>query len=157
MYDFPAFRQQINEDGNVILQMRKELIQILQHYTSQQFRAGSVSQQAFANKPAPKFILNTLCTAIACFTIHTHQQWPNLFGELIQYFSNDIEQAFCLLQILRYISIDCDNESIVIEESLRTSYYNYIDTAVRNQIFKGILEFWAQNVPQLLQNQNIPP
>ena len=29
MYDFPAFRQQMNEDPNVILQMRKELIEIL--------------------------------------------------------------------------------------------------------------------------------
>ena len=76
-----------------------------------------------------------------------------MFGELIQYFSSDIERAFCLLQILKYIANDCDNESIVIEESLRNSFYTCIDTAVRSQIFIGILEFWAKNIPQLLQSQ----
>ena len=73
-----------------------------------------------------------------------------MFGELIQYFSSDIERAFCLLQILKYIASDCDNMYIVIEESLRTSFYDCIDKAVRNQIFIGILEFWAKNIPQLL-------
>ena len=73
-----------------------------------------------------------------------------MFGELIQYFSSDIERAFCLLQILKYIANDCDNESIVIDEALRKSFYTCIDTAVRSQIFIGILEFWAKNIPQLL-------
>ena len=41
-YDFPAFRQQINEDNSVVLQMRSELVQILQHYASNNFRAGSI-------------------------------------------------------------------------------------------------------------------
>jgi len=47
--------------------MCRDLVQIITHYCSNAYRDG---------KPAPRFILNVLCTALAYLTIHTHQLWP---------------------------------------------------------------------------------
>lgn len=96
-----------------------------------------------------------LCTALAYLTIHTHQIWPTLVDDITQAFSADIDQAFCLLQVLKYMANDCDNESIVIEDSLRQTYYGRLDEAAREKIFKGIFEQWAQNLPALQANPAI--
>ena len=120
--------------------MQKEIILIIQLYASDGFRAGSQSHPAAAGQVAPRFILNVLCTALAYLTIHTHQHWTTLIDDLTLAFSKDIDQAFCLLQVLKYMANDCDNESIVIEDSLRQTYYACLDGAAREKIFKGIFE-----------------
>lgn len=109
--------------------MCSDLVLIIAHFSSTNFRNG---------KPAPRFILNVLCTALAYLTIHTHQIWPALITDITAKFSADIEQAFCLLRILKYMAEDCDNEQIVVEESLKESYYNFLDSHARVYIFKGI-------------------
>ena len=48
---------------------------------------------------------------------------------------------------------DCDNEQIVVEESVKESYYEYLDSHAREQVFKNIFNHWAQNIPQLIANQ----
>ena len=81
--------------------MCRDLVQVILHFSSTNFRNG---------KPAPRFILNVLCTALAYLTIHTHHVWPTLIGDITSAFSHDLEQAFCLLRILKYMAEDCDNE-----------------------------------------------
>lgn len=126
--------------------MCQDLVQIITHYSSTFFRDG---------KPAPRFILNVLCTALAYLTIHTHLVWPNLISDITQAFSGDIEQAFCLLRILKYMAEDCDNEQIVVEESMQESFYKFLDAHAREHIFKNIFNQWALNIPTLLSNQAV--
>ena len=88
-----------------------------------------------------------LCTALAYLSIHTHQIWPTLITDITAAFSNDLEQAFCLLRILKYMAEDCDNEQIVVEESVKESFYGYLDSHAREQVFKNIFNQWALNIP----------
>ena len=125
--------------------MCRDLAQIISHYCSTNFRDG---------KPAPRYILNTLCTALAYLTIHTHQIWPTLVSDLTTQFSGDLEQALCLMRILKYMADDCDNEQIVVEESLKQSYYHFLDSHARLHIFKNIFSKWAENLPLLVNNAN---
>jgi len=120
MYDFVALKTQIftENGGNVdvvnqqVIEMRSRIVQII------------VQLGGDANGvPAPRFILNVLCTALAYFTIHTHLEWPSLIEDLTQAFSSNIDQAICLLSTLKYMANDCDNDSIVIEDSTRSKYF----------------------------------
>jgi hypothetical protein len=44
---------------------------------------------------------------------------------------------------------DCDNTSIIIEDSVRTNYFTYLDSNARSLVFVGILNAWAQKLPGL--------
>lgn len=63
----------------------------------------------------------------------------------------DIDRALVLLSILKYMADDCDNESIVVEDSVRSNFFNYLDSQAQNSVFKAIFNFWAENLP-MLQN-----
>ena len=126
--------------------MCQQLMGIITHFCSKNFRNG---------KPCARFILNTLCTALAYLTIHTHQIWPNLVNDITAALSGDIEQAFSLLSILKYMADDCDNDEIVVEESVKESYYNLLDSHAREHVFKNIFNQWALNIPTLIQNQSV--
>jgi len=41
---------------------------------------------------------------------------------------------------------DCDNESIVIEDSIRSEYYKFLDNSSRQKVFKAILNHWASRI-----------
>ena len=148
--------------------MCQNLIQIITHFSSANFREG---------KPAPRFILNILCTAqyqtslivypkisqlliphdlyaLAYLTIHTHVVWPSLITDITQAFQGDLEQALCLLRILRYMAEDCDNEQIVVEESVKESYFYFLDSHARQYIFQNIFNQWALNIPNLPQQSD---
>ncbi len=56
-----------------------------------------------------------------------HQQWEDLIENLIASFSENEDYAYCLLTILKYMANDCDNDSIVIEDSIRKSFFEYLD------------------------------
>ena len=53
------------------------------------------------------------------------------------------EQASCLLSTLRYMANDCDNDSIIIEDSVRGSYFTFLDNSARVNVFQNILDAWA--------------
>lgn len=118
MFDFVALRFQSNEDTSVQMQMRDRLLNVMQTLSDPHFRL---------NKPAPRFILNVLATAFAYFSIHIHSKWPALIDDVAQLFQTDIDRAFVLLLILKYMADDCDNESIVVEDSVRGSFFHYLD------------------------------
>lgn len=48
---------------------------------------------------------------------------------LIFEFSTSIDLNITLLLIFKYIASDCDNESIVIDDSIRKSFFTFIDNA----------------------------
>ena len=72
-----------------------------------------------------------------------------MISDITLAFSGDIEQAFCLLRILKYMAEDCDNEQIVVEESIKESYYNFLDSHARTHIFKNIFTQWVCNLHSL--------
>jgi hypothetical protein len=44
---------------------------------------------------------------------------------------------------------DCDNESIIIEETTRQEFFNYLDKSARVFVFKNILDTWAAKLPEM--------
>ena len=44
---------------------------------------------------------------------------------------------------------DCDNESIVIEDSIRKGFFDYLDNSAKVLVFKNILDAWSERLPQI--------
>lgn len=95
---------------------------------------------------APSFILNTISIALAYFIIHTHQSWTTVIEDMTAYLSTNIDQVSCMMQVLKFMANDCDNDSIVIEDSIRKTFYKYMDGLSRVKVFKQILDFWALKI-----------
>jgi hypothetical protein len=70
-------------------------------------------------------------------------------------FQTDIERALLLLSILKYMADDCDHESIVVEDSIRSSFFNYLDTQAGSVVFKGIFDQWAQNMALISDKKKV--
>ena len=143
MFDFVALRFHCNEDISVQMQMRDRVLTVMQTLSDPHFRS---------NGPAPRFILNVLATAFAYFSIHIHAKWPSLISDVSGMFQTDIDRAFVLLSILKYMADDCDHESIVVEDSVRTSFFNYLDSQAGETVFSRIFEPWAKNM-SMVQDQ----
>ena len=85
--------------------------------------------------PIPRFILNVVCTAVAYFSMHAYPVWPSLIEDLTSLLSETEDQALCLLSTLKYMANDCDNESFIIEDSIRQGFFNYLDSSARVLVF----------------------
>jgi hypothetical protein len=57
--------------------------------------------------------------------------------------SGSVDQALCLLNTLKYMANECDNNSIVIEESIRKSFYLFLNEKSLNCVLYNILNLWA--------------
>lgn len=55
------------------------------------------------------------------------------------------DEVIQLLSIVRYLASEVDDESIVIEQSIRESFFDYID-AIANTIFTDVLDHWAKRL-----------
>lgn len=47
--------------------------------------------------------------------------------------------------VLKYMADYCDNDSIVIEESIRTSFFNFLDH-ISPLVFDSIFNLWAMKI-----------
>ena len=63
--------------------------------------------------------LHSLCTAMAILIIHINESWPTFVQDISTELSGSVEHATCLLLILKYMATESDNNSIVIEDSIR--------------------------------------
>ena len=101
----------------------------------------------FANMKKPKFILKSLCLGFTFILFHSHQGFPSseLLNQLQNSMSATPEQAFCLLKILEYFASECEDDNVVIEESLRESLFDYIDK-LSDPVFTLIYNQWAQKL-----------
>jgi hypothetical protein len=75
--------------------------------------------------------------------MHAHPYWPSLIEDLTKTLSHTEDQALCLLSTLIYMANDCDNNSIIIEDSVRSNYFTYLDSNAQNLVFISILNAWA--------------
>ena len=64
---------------------------------------------------------------MAFVTFHIHQQWPSIVSDLYSELNSSAEEAYCLLTIVKYMASECEDESIVIEQSIRESFYDFLD------------------------------
>ena len=46
---------------------------------------------------------------------------------------------------------DCDNDTIIIENSVREAFFTYIDSSARSLVFKQIFDGWSAKLPQIKQ------
>jgi hypothetical protein len=60
--------------------------------------------------------------------MHIHQGWLDFVDHLPAELQESVDHVTCLLMILKYMASDCDNDSIVIEESIRHNFFNFLDT-----------------------------
>ena len=79
MYDFVGFKKMMatqhgTTEEATTLQMMNKLGQLLQHLTQPMPKT---------DLSFPRLILNVICTAVAYFSMHAHQFWPNLVPELM--------------------------------------------------------------------------
>jgi hypothetical protein len=66
-----------------------------------------------------------------------------MIEELINVLNGSIQEAQCLLTIIRFMASECEDESIVIEETLRESFYEFIDFH-SSVIFKQVHTYWSE-------------
>jgi hypothetical protein len=60
--------------------------------------------------------------------MHIHEGWPDFVEHLAGELQEGVEHVTCLLMILKYMASDCDNDSIVIEESIRGNFFTFLDS-----------------------------
>lgn len=56
-----------------------------------------------------------------------------------------MDHATSLLLILKYMASECDNSSIVIEDSIRQNFFGFMDK-VAYQIFDQVFNQWASKI-----------
>ncbi len=56
---------------------------------------------------------------MAILIIHINESWPTFVQDISTELSGSVEHATCLLLILKYMATESDNNSIVIEDSIR--------------------------------------
>ena len=88
-----------------------------------------------ATEGKQRFLLNSLCTALAILIMHINEKWTDFVEHLSSELSESVDHVTCLLLILKYMASDCDNDSIVIEDSIRHNFYNFIDS-IAPQVFE---------------------
>jgi hypothetical protein len=76
---------------------------------------------------------------------HTFQTQNNLVTQIAQNLSGSETRAFCLLQILEYFASECEDENIVIEESLRELLFDFMDQIVEQVFVEILTPFCNQN------------
>jgi hypothetical protein len=96
MYDFVALRIANGNDPSFMFQMRQHLLAILQNLSDPSLQV-------------PRFILNSLSTALAYLTIHVHSTWPSMIEDTTQALSQSLDSIMSLLSVLKYMANDCDN------------------------------------------------
>lgn len=98
-----------------------------------------------ASEGQPRHLLNSLCTALAILIIHINENWTNFVEHLSQELSDSVDHATCLLLILKYMASDCDNDSIVVEDSIRNNFFQFIDS-IAPKVFDQIFNQWAMKL-----------
>lgn len=71
--------------------------------------------------------MDNLCIGMAYVTMHTHRLWHECVLDLGKALSHTPEEAMCLVTIFGQMASECEDESVVIEESLRESFFEFLD------------------------------
>jgi hypothetical protein len=94
-----------------------------------------------------KASINSLCTAFAILAMHLNLHWTDFVENLSAELSENVDQVTALFLIIKYMADICDNDSIVIEDSMRQQFFTFMDN-IAAQIFEGIFNLWAGKLLQ---------
>jgi len=94
-----------------------------------------------------KATLNSLCTAMAILVMHLNKHWGDFVENMASELSENVDHVTALLLIIKYMADICDNDSIVIEDSIRQSFFTFMDN-ISQQIFEGVFNYWAGKLLQ---------
>lgn len=67
--------------------------------------------------------------------MHINENWQDFVEQISAEFSDSVDHATCLLLVLKYMAADCDNDSIVVEDSIRHNFFAFIDN-IAPQVFE---------------------
>mmetsp|Transcript_4399 Transcript_4399/g.7464 ORF Transcript_4399/g.7464 Transcript_4399/m.7464 type:complete len:343 (-) Transcript_4399:2119-3147(-) len=112
-----------------------------------------------ASRDKPKFIMQQLSLSLAYLSFHTHhletglvksspvseqvsQLWLGRFRGDVEALSNSQNELVSLLLHVKYLASECENEDIVIEESVRESFYSYLDV-IAPFVLGDLLNKWG--------------
>ena len=123
--DFVALKSQ--SEGQVISSLKDNLLGVIK----------TLNQK--------RYIMENLCLGMSYLILHTHQIWTNFIPELVGALSGSIQEAQCLFSIIGYLASECEDEGVVIEESLRESFFDFIDN-ISPVVFKDIFNSWAEKI-----------
>ena len=71
--------------------------------------------------------MENVCLGFAYIIMHVHQEWPTLINDLIISLSNTQSEVISLLKIIGFMASEADDDNVVIEESLREQFFDFID------------------------------
>lgn len=55
--------------------------------------------------------------------MHLNENWRDFVEHISLEFSDNVDHATSLLLVLKYMAENCDSDSIVIEDSVRQSFF----------------------------------
>lgn len=110
----------------------------------------------FAIAGQQKVVMDNLCLGLTYIIMHTHHLWANMIEELIVVLNGSAVEAQTLLRITHFIASECEDESIVIEETLREHFFDFLDS-ITPTIFERVHTYWAgQLMSQQIPSENAP-
>ena len=73
--------------------------------------------------------LKSLCMGLTYMVYHLHGLTPasGFVAALQEQLGGDLNQVMCYLYLVEYLASECEDDEIVIEETVRNSYYTYMD------------------------------
>ena len=86
--------------------------------------------------------MENVCLGFSYVILHVHQNWPTLIQDLIQTLGNTPAEVLALLKIIGFMASEADDDNVVVEESLREAFFDFIDD-VSPIIFNQILNNWS--------------
>ena len=60
---------------------------------------------------------------MAILIMHLNQRWSDFVEYLSSQLSENVDHATALLLIIKYMAEMCDNDSVVIEDSIRQNFF----------------------------------
>ena len=107
--------------------------------------------KSFCQNGQSKAITNNMCLSLAYCLIQTHiEMGQNMIPWLIKNLQSGTHQGWilegkCLFKIIEYLASECEDESIVIEETIRESYFDYIDI-ICDSLMQDIFTPWSSKI-----------
>ena len=101
--------------------------------------------KSFCALDKPAFIMENICLGFAYIIMHVHQEWPTLINDLVNSLSNTQSEVISLLKIVDFMASEADDDNVVIEESLREQFFDFLD-ANSPAVFNQILNQWSAKI-----------
>lgn len=90
--------------------------------------------KTLAGKQSLPATLKSLCMGLTYMIYHLHSLTPaeGFIAEMQSQLGGDLRQVQCYLYVVEYLASECEDDEIVVEETVRNSYYTYMDKICAN-------------------------